>query len=230
VNQSVEEHSGCALRDKEFGRGQNPSWAGTTHFLPQLRGQSDPWGRSSPVFCPRMSLQTIARSQETGCYRVKTVSNAFCTFGPRRVLTTLGSYSHARVYFARHEAAALLARTVSVPVKWASPPNFTPRNFTDHFILRRAQHKENHSDQRSRRTKLHGAQNLPEAGATPPFDAPCVAAHSGSLPPQPTGIAARRGPRERALSNRSYAAAHAACPTRLHDERRRVLATLKGTT
>ena len=105
---------------------------------------------------------------------MKTVSNAFCTFKPRLVLTTFGSYSRARVYFARHETAALLARTVSVPVKWASPPNFTPRNFTDHFILGRAQRKENHSDQRSRRTKLHAAQTVPEAGATPPLDAPYV--------------------------------------------------------
>jgi len=170
----------CAT--KNLGAGKTPNWAGTTPFLPRLRGQSDPWGRSSPVFCPRMSLQTFARSQETGCYRVKTVSNAFCTFRPRWVLTTFGSYSHARVYFARHEAAALLALTLSVPVKCASPPNFTPCNFTDHFILGRAQHKRNHSDQRSRRTKSHAAQNLPEAGATPPFDAPCVKAHPGVAP------------------------------------------------
>ena len=110
---------------------------------------------------------------------MKTVNNAFCTFGPRQVLTTFGSTSRARVYFARQEAGALLAFTVSVPVKWASPPNFTPRNFTDRFILGRTQHKENHSDQRSRRTKLHAAQNLPEAGATPPSDARCVSGPGG---------------------------------------------------
>jgi hypothetical protein len=141
-------------------------------------------GRSSPVFCPPMSLQTIARSQETGCSRMKNVRNAFCTFGPCQILTTFGSYSRARVYFARRGTTSLLALTVSIPVKWASPPNFTPRNFTDHFILGRAQHKENHSDQRSRRTKLHAAQNLPEAGATPSSDARCVSGPWGSLPPR----------------------------------------------
>jgi hypothetical protein len=115
---------------------------------------------------------------------VKTVNNAFCTFGPRQVLTVFGSSSRARVYFARQEAGALLAFTVSVPVRWASPPNLTPRNFTDRFILGRTQHKENHSDQRSRRTKLQAAQNLPEAGATPPSDARCVSGPGGSLPPR----------------------------------------------
>ena len=167
------------MRDEEFGRGQNTELDWNDPFPWPAPWPNDPWGRSSPVFCPRMSLLTIARSQKTESSRVKTVSNAFCTFGPRRVLTTFGSYSHARVYFARHEAAALLARTVSVPVKWASPPNFTPRNFTVHFILGRAQHKEDHSDQRSQRTKLHAAQNLPEAGATPPSDARCVSGPGG---------------------------------------------------
>jgi len=136
---------------------------------------------------------------------VKTVSNAFCTFGPRLVLTTFGSYSRARVYFARHEAAALLARTVSVPVKWASPPNFTPRNFTVHFILGRAQHKEDHSDQRSQRTKLHAAQNLPEAGATPPSDARCVFGPRGSLPPRHRETVAVVWPRAyKEVSNSEY--------------------------
>ena len=140
-----------------------------------------------------------------GCSRVKTVSNAFCTFGPRLVLTTFGSYSRARVYFARHETAALLARTVSVPVKWASPPNFTPRNFTDRFILGRTQHKENHSDQRSRRTKLHAAQNLPEAGATPSSDARCVFGPRGSLPPRHRETVAVVWPRAyKEVSNSEY--------------------------
>ena len=166
------------MRDEEFGRGQNTE----LDWNDPICAPKNRRGRSSPVFCPRMSLLTIARSQKTESSRVKTVSNAFCTFGPCQVLTTFCSYSCARVYFARRETTALLARTVSVPVKWASPPNFTPRNFTDHFILDRAQHKENHSDQRSRRTKLHAAQNLPEAGATPPFDARCVTGPRGVAP------------------------------------------------
>jgi len=43
---------------KNLDAGKTPNWAGTTPFLPRLRGQSDPWGRSSPaqktqlVFCP----------------------------------------------------------------------------------------------------------------------------------------------------------------------------------
>ena len=170
------------MRDKEFGRGQKPElgWNDPA-FCPSCVATVIR-GRSSPVFCPRMSLQTITRSQESESYRMKTVNNAFRTFGPCQVLTTFGSYSRASVSFARREAAALLALMGSVPVKWSSPPNFTARNFTDHFILGRTQHKGNHSDQRSRRTKSHAAQNLPEAGATPPFDAPCVKAHPGVAP------------------------------------------------
>ena len=53
---------------------------------------------------------------------------------------------------------------------------------------------------------------------------------AGEPPPQPEGIAACVRPRKRALSSRSYAAPHTTCQPRLHAERRRVLATLKGTT
>jgi len=48
--------------------------------------------------------------------------------------------------------------------------------------------------------------------------------------PHLAGVTACVRQRERALSNRPYAAPHTACPTRLHDERRRVLVTRKGTT
>jgi hypothetical protein len=48
------------MRDEEFGRGQNPSWAGTTPLFGRLRGQSDPWGRSSPAQRKRSSF---ARAQ-----------------------------------------------------------------------------------------------------------------------------------------------------------------------
>src|SRR5712691_9301802 len=53
---------------------------------------------------------------------------------------------------------------------------------------------------------------------------------SGSLPPQVTGNRTACFGRERVLSDGLYAAPHAACPTRLHTERRRLLATLQGTT
>ncbi len=66
------------------------------------------------------------------------------------------------------------------------------------------------------------------AGATPPFDASCVTAYLGSLPPQPTAIPACVRPRERTLSNRSYAAPHTICPTRFMMKRRRVLPLLNA--
>jgi len=48
--------------------------------------------------------------------------------------------------------------------------------------------------------------------------------------PHPAGVTACVRPRERALSNKPYAAPHTPCLTRSLNERRRVLATLKGTT
>ena len=54
------------MRDEEFGRGQNTELDWNDPFLWPTPWPNDPRGRSSPVFCPRMSLQTIARSQEKG--------------------------------------------------------------------------------------------------------------------------------------------------------------------
>jgi len=54
------------VRDEEFGRRQNTELDWNDPFLWPTPWPNDPWGRSSPVFCPRMSLQTIARSQEKG--------------------------------------------------------------------------------------------------------------------------------------------------------------------
>ena len=76
-------------------------------------------------------------------------------------------------FFAKPEAASLLA----VRVSGSGEVGFTSllhRNFTSHFTLNRAQQYGNQSDEPSRRTKLHAAQTVPEAGATPPLDAPYV--------------------------------------------------------
>ena len=85
-------------------------------------------------------------------------------------------------FFTKGEAASLLA------VKFSSSGEvgFTPLlhcNLTFYFTLDRARHYGNQSDQSSRRTKLCAAQTASEAGATPPFDAPCVTDAVGSLPP-----------------------------------------------
>ena len=37
------------MRDKNLGAGKTPEWAGATPLFARLRGQSDPWGRSSPL-------------------------------------------------------------------------------------------------------------------------------------------------------------------------------------
>ena len=91
-------------------------------------------------------------------------------------------HSGAHVFSPRGEAASLLA------VKFSSSGEvgFTPllhRNLTCYFTLDRARHYGNQSDESSRRTKLCAAQTVPEAGATPPFGAPCVTVAVWSLPP-----------------------------------------------
>jgi hypothetical protein len=67
------------------------------------------------------------------------------------------------------------------------------------------------------------------AGATQDFRLSAAQKFSGSLPPDVLWCALL-GKREKVLSNKSYAAPRTTCPTRLHDERRRVLVALKGTT
>jgi hypothetical protein len=49
------------MRDEEFGRGQNPSWAGTTPLLPMTAWPKKPWGRSSPA--PKIKVE-FARAQK----------------------------------------------------------------------------------------------------------------------------------------------------------------------
>ena len=60
-----------------------------------------------------------------------------------------------------------------------------PSYFTGHFTPeRRASTSQTIQIEASPRAELHEAETLYEAGATPPFDAPCVTASVGSLPPQ----------------------------------------------
>jgi hypothetical protein len=84
-------------------------------------------------------------------------------------------HSGAHVFSPRAKQPRSWPSNSQVPVKWASPP-LLHRNLTCYFTLDRARHYGNQSDESSRRTKLCAAQNAPEAGATPPFDAPCVTA------------------------------------------------------
>jgi hypothetical protein len=85
-------------------------------------------------------------------------------------------------FFAKGEAASLLA----VKSSSSGEVGFTPllhRNLTCYFTIDRGRRYGNQSDESPRRAKLCAAQTVPEAGATPPFDAPCVTVAVWSLPP-----------------------------------------------
>jgi hypothetical protein len=112
----------CAT--KNWARAKHRTGLERPHSRRRFPGQG-PVGSFQPSVLPVDVSADHHKISETECYRVKTVNNAFCAFGPPQVLTTFGLYCRACVPFAKHEVAALLARTVSVPVKWSSPPNFT---------------------------------------------------------------------------------------------------------
>lgn len=165
---------------------------------------------------------------------------AFCTFGFTAFLTNSSPYSihpqrlsttrrresdpaedtKSGGLFANRDATSVLVVMISIRVKWASPSQVHLYNFTDHFTPREAQASQNHSVELSRRWAVQAAQNVPEAGATPPLDAPCATAHLGSFPRQSTAIEACAWQRQIALSNGLYAASHTASTKRPHTERR----------
>jgi hypothetical protein len=273
---SVQTRRPCTSNGTQFGRVQNTELGWNDPGLDALPRPKGLRGRSSPVFCPWLSLRMYRHTAGGRVPRVKTVKNAFCTLGAAtsspsvQISTTLSTNSRDRtcetpraqnpeigrerprffgfrppkkfsgslppdvgLWCARFLANARQPRSLptecQVWVKWASPSNFTPCNFTDHFTPDRAQASRNQSDKQFRRREWNEAATVHEAGATPRLDAPCVSVQPGSLPPQSRGVTASVRSRERALSNRPYAAPHTTCPTRLHDEGRRVLASLKGT-
>jgi len=200
---SVTTTSPCRSSDTHFGRGQNAGMGWNDPGLAAFPRPKNLRSRSSPVFCAWLPLHIDRNNAGDRVPRVKTVKNAFCTIGA----------------------------STSSPSVQVSPPLST--NCCDRTCeTPRAQDPQIGRE----RPRFFGFQ--------PPRN------FSGSLPPD-VGLwsarvvgdgenALRRRClqesvltvklRETVLSNRQYAAPHTTCPTRSHDERRRVLATLKGTT
>ncbi len=252
---SVQTRRPCTSSGAQFGRGQNTAVGWNDPGLAAFPRPKNLRGRSSPVFCPWLSLHMYGHTAGDRVPRVKTVRNAFCTLGAGtssllvQISTTLSTNSRdctcetpgaqcpqigrERPRFfgfqppkkfsgslppdvglccARFLANARQPRSLptecQVWVKGASPFNFTPCNFKDHFTHDRAQASRNQSDKQFRRRESNEVATVHEAGATPRLDTPCVTVQSGSLPPQPRGVTACVRPCERALSNRPYAAPH----------------------
>lgn len=200
---SVQTRRLCTSNSTQFGRGQNTVLGWSDPHFSGARAAKRLWGRSNPTVCPSPSVQAVDGSQGVDRPIVKKVKHAFCTFG-----------------------AATSSPSVQV-----SPTRLANSHY--------------------RTCETPRAQNLKSGGSDPQFSAFSRPTNfSGSLPPDvglqsarvvgDGGNALRRRClqesvltvklRERVLSNRQYAAPHTTCTTRLHDERRRVLATLKGTT
>ncbi len=189
--------------------------------------------RSSPYSIHPQRLSTTGHRETHRAQQIKSggsdptflaFSRPKSSWGRSRPILLYG----ARVFSPRARQPRSWSPSFLLRVKWASPPYFSPCNFTGHFTLGRAKEHGNHSHERFRRTKLYAAQTVPEAGATPSLDAPCVTVYLGSLPPQATGNRSSCFRREKVLSDALYAAPHTACPTRLHTERRRLLPLLKA--
>lgn len=77
---SVQTRRACGSSGTHFGRGQNTVLGWNDPDLDALPRPIICGRRSSPLFCPRMSVHMVDRFQETGSPKVKKVTNAFCTF------------------------------------------------------------------------------------------------------------------------------------------------------
>jgi hypothetical protein len=71
------QHCGCACATVDFGRGQNigVGWSDPT-FAQRFRGQSDPWGRSSPSRRKREHVLPARMQKSSQCeYNGDHISN-----------------------------------------------------------------------------------------------------------------------------------------------------------
>ena len=200
---SVQTRRLCTSKSTQFGHGQNTVLGWSDPHFSGASAAKGLGGRSSPTVCPSLAGQMFERSDGPGFSIVKKVKSASCTF---RAATSSPS-----VQISPSLSTNSCDRTCETPrVQNLQIGRERPRFF----------------------------------GFQPPKKI------SGSLPPD-VGLWSARVVgdgenalrhcylqesvltvklRERVLSNRQYAAPHTTCTTRLHDERRRVLATLKGTT
>src|SRR5262249_30177142 len=78
---SVTTTSPCRSSDTHFGRGQNTGLGWSDPGLAAFPRPKNLRGRSSPVFCPWLSLHFDRNNAKDRVPRVKTVKNAFCTLG-----------------------------------------------------------------------------------------------------------------------------------------------------
>ena len=190
---SVQTGRSCTSSGTQFGRGQDTALGWNDPGLAAFPRPRNLRGRSSPVFCPWLSLHMYRHNAGDRVPRVKAVRDAFCTLGAARsspsaqISTTLSTNSRDRtcetrraqypqvgrkrpwffgfqppkkfsgslppdvgLWCARFLANARQPRPLptgcQVWVKWASPSNFTPCNFTDHFTPDQAPASRNHSD------------------------------------------------------------------------------------
>jgi len=211
---------GCAWRDDQFGRGQNPvlGWS-EPHFCTRFRAQSDAWGRSSPRgdsfrcfarACRRILRRNMCRKRVN---KVKTVRITPCTF------KTATSSPNAR------PTEFILKRfPTATSAKVTAHKRVLRHNLTCYFTLDRGRHYENQSDESSRRTKLCAAQTAPGAGAPSPFDARCVTVAVWSLPPSQE----LRGRVLRACIHRPENLSDKKCDNLHENERRSPLSILKS--
>src|SRR5215467_6421781 len=78
---SVTTTSPCSSSDTHFGHGQNTGLGWNDPGLAAFPRPKNLRGRSSPVFCPWLSLHIDRNNTGDRVLRVKTVKNAFCTLG-----------------------------------------------------------------------------------------------------------------------------------------------------
>jgi hypothetical protein len=99
---SVQTRRSCASNGTQFGRVQNTELGWNDPGLDALPRPKGLRGRSSPVFCPWLSLRMYRHTAGGRVPRVKTVKNAFCTLGTAtsspsvQISTTLSTNSWDR--------------------------------------------------------------------------------------------------------------------------------------